>query len=118
MEERLQNIELHLGHSVVPDNDSPSAVYQRLRACEDRILELEKVAPCREFLHFLRLKKLAEHQGISQSVDVDAALIAGMVSLWLFAVYSTQLNGINSGAKEKSDPGRKQKEKTWKTRDC
>jgi hypothetical protein len=78
MEERLQNIELHLGHSVVPDNDSPSAVYQRLRACEDRILELEKVAPCREFLHFLRLKKLAEHQGISQSVDVDAALIAGM----------------------------------------
>ena len=51
-------------------------VYDRLKACEDRILELEKVTSCRDFLHFERLKKKLKEQGVTDTVEVGDAYTA------------------------------------------
>merc|ERR1711879_528807 len=66
VEERLRNMEQHLNLSQARTRD----VYDRLKACEDRILELEKVASCRDFLHFQRLKKKLKEQGVTDTLEV------------------------------------------------
>jgi hypothetical protein len=71
----------------------PREVYDRLKACEERLLELEKVAPCRDFLHFVRLKKKLKEQGITDRDEVDDTYVALMAEK----------------GKEKLEPGKKRK---------
>lgn len=74
VEERLRNMEQHL--NLAEARTGTRDVYERLKACEDRILELEKVAPCRDFLHFERLKKKLKEQGVTDTDEVEDAYIA------------------------------------------